>query len=340
MQSFGAAALHGLTSRRLEGGLDRLFGIFTALCQVYEESRQVPGGRALRVAVTPETELNARAYRTPENRSYVIEFTLGLIVWLDHVAGMIAAHTASDFKLTGHWSFAPGESPKDPHAALQERIDGISRVLPENYLGAWEGFFQKFAFAIFAHELSHILRGHLDYLAREANLTPEADELSLRRVSSRKTAALIRLLEYDADTYAADILTRLTLSPPRFMPRWRVGTAREALIETLLGSILFFVALEQEDVDEPAPDQTYPAPTLRLLTMLIEMDRIWSQDNEPAEDFFEDIFTGTLSILILFEPIYPELDRLRDLLDEAVQAKVIAEASEIIDELRDFEHGR
>ncbi|RAP43220.1 hypothetical protein BYZ73_00475 [Rhodovulum viride] len=329
MSGFGKQALFGLHCERLERLLDRTFDLLHQLARHLEDAFDFPSGRTLEVRVSEEPVVNARACLEEGESRYGIEFTLGMIIWLDGVAATLAAHVARDFEEAPYPPLALDAGGDDWRAAFKHRLDLSSQHLPEDHHGAWESFFQKALLGIFAHEFFHIARGHLDW-QRARYGAAEVNERSLRQTKAPIRSDEVRYLEFDADIFAARMVAHLAFDPPEFLIRWRVGTSTESLIETLLGLTLFFVSIEAEErtLGSRAPD--YPRPLLRMIVMATFMSRSWSRAN-PSGDFWMEVFAGALSVLSLFEALYPEIDLLRTLLDSGENTKLMEEADRLSD---------
>ncbi|WP_299971480.1 hypothetical protein [uncultured Roseobacter sp.] len=296
----------------------------------------MPPDREIIIKITETPEVNAHARLDNAASTYHIEFTLGLIVWLDSIAASMAAHVARDFNVSPSPPLTLDLTRGNWRDALQQRLDVNSELLPDYYYGAWESFFQKALLAIFAHEYAHIARGHLDWSKSQSG-SGQMNERSLRKSKPVISATQTRALEFDADMFAARLLAHLATEPPDYFPRLKVGTSTENLIEALLGLILFLVAIEIEETaqEERAPD--YPQPLLRMIVMLTYMQPLWTLHN-PDGDFWEIVFTGALSVLKLFETIYAEIDVLRTLLDIDVNSAVVRELDDLSDDLQDLQH--
>jgi hypothetical protein len=289
--------------------LDRLFGGLNALSRHLEEVFDFPSGRTLDVRVADEPEVNARVRWDEGSSTYCIEFTLGMIVWLDGVSATLAAHVSRDFEDAPYPPLILDPADEHWRAAYQKRLDLSTTHLPDEYLGAWESFFQKAMVAIFAHEFAHVAKGHLDW-SRAKSGTGIISESGLRKTNAVLGPDQNRALEFNADMFAAQLMTYLATEPPDYLPRWRVGTSTETLIESLLGLLLFFVSIEAEDAELGNRAPNYPRPLLRMITMLSYMAPLWSKRN-PEGEFWQDVFEGALSILSLFETLYEEIDLLR-----------------------------
>lgn len=336
MSGVGKAALHGLSCPRLEPALDRLLGLLGALARRLEETLQFPEGRRIELQITDESEVNARAFLDRDRAVYVIAFTRGMIVWADGMAATIAAWTARDFVAGPQAKLLVGDLARAGPEGLQAQLDHVTAWLPMDHTGFWESLLQKTCLSVFAHEASHIVRGHLDLQGDRLGLQPEMDELGLVRRRTVLSPSQVRLLEYDADTFAARLITHLALDPPAFLSRWRINTAQETLVEALLGSVLFSVALEWEEQARRERAPGYPRPLLRLLSMLIEMDRCWGRARKE-EGFFAQVFPAALSVLGMLEETFPQIDAIRDLTDAEVLRATTQEAFAIVDELASFE---
>lgn len=332
----GSQALHGLSCPRLDPVLERLIGVLGGICLLLEEHYAVPAHRHIELRMTDDAEVNARAFLHHEQGAYVIELTSGLIVWADGVAATIAARVAGVTIPGERTTLLPENIARSGPAGLQARLDDVTQWLPPAQYGFWESVFQSICVNVLAHEASHVLRGHLDLRAGALGLRPEIDELALVRRVSRTTQDTVRRLEFDADTFAARLITHFSLAPPAFMPRWRINTAQENLVVSLLGAGLFSVAIEREEQLRDARASGYPRPLLRFLSMLIEMDRCWRR-NHAEDAFFTQIFPAALSVLGELEEIYPEIDLLRNMNDRAIMDATTAEAFALVDELASFE---
>jgi len=329
--------LLGLQSARFKRAVVRLLRHLTALSGIVQDHYAVPDNRRIELSLTDAQEVNARAILDGDRSAYRIEFTPGMMVWLDSIAATIADDGTGDLTTRAGFGLLPDDPGDDWRAVFQEQLDRVDTLLPEDCHDTWEMLFQTFAAAIYLHEISHLLRGHIDPGIAEYGLTVGLDELALRRRPDVLCADTVRLLEFDADTYAARMSAHLAFEPPEFMPEWQSEGPKQSLINVLTGLALFYAALEHQDVrlQSRAPD--YPTPLLRLLAIAAEMDRVWAQSSSGG-DFYDDVFAAALSRLAQFETIYPELDILRTLLEPNRYDAVRAEATGIVDELALFEH--
>lgn len=281
--------------------------------------------------VTDEPEVNARALWDDASSTCYVEFTLGMIVWLDGVAATLASHVARDFEAAPHPPLVLDPNAEDWRVVFQKRLDLCTEQLPKGFHGAYESFFQKAAIGVCLHEFSHIARGHLDWSRANAG-SGEINENGLRRTKASLSASQARALEFDADMFAAQLIAHLAINPPEFLSRWKIGTPTENLIETLLGLVLFFVSVEAENIKSGEDVADYPKPLLRMIVMLSYMEPIWSKAH-PEGGFWQEVFGGALSVLQLFEAIYPEIDLLRQLNERYINAALKQETNEISDDL-------
>ena len=333
---FGAAALHGLESARLSGALDKLVELLLKLSSLIESRFAFPHGRSILLVATAERAINARVRLSPDGSAYVVEFTLGLLVRADAVSAAAVICGEVHPNPVPNELLLIGRRQDIDSADWQTQVETISRILPAHLLGGWESLFQKFLVGVFAHELAHVVRGHVDLLARTTGFRAELDEMNMWGRRNSRAPDLIRLLEFDADVIAARIIAALSIDPPDWLTRWRAGGARHTIIETLSGLCLFFASIEREDQDDGARAETYPRPLGRLLAMLGEMERYWSA-RDGSTDFYEDIFTGALSVLRLVENVFAEVDMLRDLTDPNVYRTTLEELDGLIDRMETFE---
>lgn len=329
--SFGTQALSDLHCPRLAGALDRLGDIIVSMTDYLDDAYEFPSGRGLEFRTVEEPTVNARAWLLADQTRYGIEFTLGLIVWLDGIAVTLASHVAREFVPEDYPPLILESDDEDWRTIFQRRLDLSTQQLPEDHYGAWESFFQKAAIGIFAHEFSHIGRGHIDWqFARSGSA--QIGERSLRHAKPVLQADEVRFLEFDADMFAGGLLAKLTVSPPTFLPRWRIGTSTETLVVTLIGLILLFVCIEKEEKDLGTRAPEYPRPLLRMIVISTYMSGIWSHAN-PGGDFWEKVYTNTLEVISLCESLYPEIDLLRGLLDKEELDLLRAEADALNDML-------
>lgn len=316
-----------LRCRRLEQALSRLTGMLGSLCSELESAFNCPEGWSLTVGLNESPEVNARAARDNSRKVYIIEFSLGLVVWLDGVAVTLATHIDRNFEGASRLPLLLDTSNADWREEFQWRLDRGTKLLPPDCAGSYESFFQKAAVAIFSHEVSHILRGHLDWI-RAAVGSTSISERGLRRATSPISVERARYLEFDADLFAGMITAHLALEPPNFLYRWRINTPQETLVETLLGLTLFFVSLEAEQTESASRPPDYPRPILRMILTATYMERIWER-HLPDVDFWEVVYTNAFSVIALFEDLYPDVDHFRSLLDRHAQATLTREMNEV-----------
>lgn len=324
-----------LQCTRLEGFLDKLSWSFAKLTNRLELYFDFPPDCKFEVQITDEPEINACARWEEASSTYYVEFTLGMIVWLDGVSATLASHVSRDFEDAPHPPLLLDPQDKNWRATYQKRLDLSTEHLPEEYFGAYESFFQKAVVAIFAHEFSHIARGHLDWQNAKSG-TSSISERGLRKTGASISSDQTRALEFDADMFAAKLVAFLATEPPDCLPRWQRGTATENLIESLLGLTLFFVSVEAENEQAGTSTTDYPKPLLRMIVMLTYMDEIWSTSH-PEGDFWLDVFGGALEVLKLFETLYPEIDLLRSLNDMDINAAIKQEVNEVSDHLQNLQ---
>lgn len=327
--------LFGLHCVRINIALDGFLSNFLKLSHHLESIFNFPSGSTPELQITDEPEVNARARWDESSSIYSIEFTLGMIVWLDGVAATLASYVSRDFADAPHPPLILDPNEKDWRSLYQQRLDLSTAHLPEEYFGAWESFFQKAAVAIFAHEFAHVARGHLDWSKAKSGIGT-ISERSLRKAGTLINVNQTRALEFEADMFAARMIAYLATEPPEFLPRWRVGTATETLVESLLGLTLFFVSVEAEDKGTGSSAPDYPRPLLRMIVMLSYMEPVWSRAH-PKGDFWQDVFGGALSVLALIENLYPEIDLLRLLNETDINAAIKDEANEISDHLENLQ---
>ena len=74
-----------------------------------------------------------------------------------------------------------------------------------------------------------------------------------------------------------------------------------------------------------------------MITMLVHFDQVW-QERFPEQDFFEAGFEAALSVIVLLEPAYPQVDVLRQLLQPGFTSRMLREAEPILSEMEAFEH--
>lgn len=321
--------LHGLTCVRLEDGLERTLAGLRGVSELLRATLRFPQARGLELRVSGAPEINARVFLDQAGGSYVIEFTLGLIVWADVAAGAIAFRAGEDSA-----PLPPFPEGGLREGVLQDSVDRVSALLPQERLGLWERLFQTFLLSVFAHEAAHIVRGHVDYQGSRG-MREGIDELGLRRKSALPTRPA-RLIEFDADAYAARIITHLATSPPAVLAGWGEAPAKETLVFALIGSSLFFAGLEHEDQEAGARSPSYPTPLLRLIVMLAEMDRRWARTH-AGEDFYEVGFETALSTLRGIEAAFPRIGALRELTDRAFADELLAEANAAFDQGQELE---
>lgn len=218
--------------------------------------------------------------------------------------------------------------------ALQDSVDRVSALLPAERLGLWERLFRTFLLSVFAHEAAHVVRGHVDYQG-SLGMRDGIDELGLRRKSALPSRTA-RLIEFDADAYAARIIAHLAMDPPAVLAGWGEAPAKETLVFALMGSSLFFAGLERDDQEVGARSPSYPTPLLRLIVLLAEMDRRWA-GTHAGEDFYEVGFEAALSALRGIEAAFPRIGALRELTDRAFADDMLAEANAVFDQGQDLE---
>lgn len=320
----------GLESPRVEEALDRLLAGLTLLNSQIESRFVFPDGRRLFCFLDQDPIVNAAADRPRGASSYRVLFARGLVVWADSMAATIATFQSTDFQ---GQAIAPLElsisGAANPNAALQMRLDQVEKNLPIEQAGFWESVFQTLLLTVYAHEIAHVVCGHVDYAESLGLARRMTDERAAR--TERSLSASTRHLEAEADFYAGRLLSEFAFAPPDCLPKLGLNTPRENLVMMLLTFGLFTVGLEHEDAQLGARSSNYPTPFLRLVHLAVSMRRGWLSQRSPGE-FWEEVFMPTMELMAIFEPIFPEIDLLRDFQEPEAIENLQKEANEILDE--------
>lgn len=329
-----------IKSKRLAENTSWALGQFRQFQSILRKQFEFPEECGLSVAVDDRPIVNASAYWNSDHGSYVISFSLGLCVW--------AHHLAVDACIAHSRNFAEPQTPRSLGTAqnnvistedeLNQLATELDKQLPPDQVGFAQFVFGAVLKSVFFHEVSHILRGHVDVMrARKRSATGLIDELEIRRSRPNDPIReLIRPMEYEADRFGATLAADTLLNFPEAFERWKPNTLEENCCYSIWSFALFCVALEEDDGIAGKRSSTYPSPLVRLSNHVGALQGYL--DRSRSEEFdFVAIADQAFSMMAVFEDWYPGIAALRRFMDNATQEAIQVEAMSIIDELEKHE---
>ena len=293
-----------IKSRRLAENTSWALGQFRQFQGSLRKQFEFPEGCGLSVAVDDRPIVNASAYWSSQHSSYAISFSLGLCVW--------AHHLAVDACIAHSRNFAEPQTPRSlgtaPYNAIltEDELNQVAveldNLLPPDQVGFAQFVFGAVLKSVFFHEVSHVLRGHVDVMrSQKRSSTGIIDELEIRRSRPRDPIRiLIRPMEYEADRFGATLAADTLLNFPEAFERWKPNTLEENLCYSIWSFALFCVALEEDDGISGNRSSTYPSPLVRLSNHIGALQGYLDR-SRPEEFDFVAIADRAFSMMAMFE---------------------------------------
>ncbi|MBL4801192.1 MAG: hypothetical protein JKY45_04805 [Emcibacter sp.] len=310
----------------------------TAYSQTLNEEFHFPEGRTLAIEIHNKCDVNASATISPDKTTYIIRLHVGLCVWAYDISAAATAMYEGQFGSRGVRQITLSEYRGDTSANHLETIlaradlelDGVKD-------GYAETMFRMILLSVYAHELAHVVRGHVDDLhARTEGRQSFLDELMMTSDDEPVHRERIRAYEYDADRFAAGLLFELANDPPNVLERWCLNTPTENLAVVLFANALFNAAVYETQTQCRQVKSDYPSPLLRYSTAVSQMKR--AHLDRVGQDHFEnEVLQKSMSMLSLHETIFPVIDHFRLFNDPET---LVALRNEIDAVITDFENAQ
>ncbi len=277
----------------------------------------IPDPVHIAVGISDSTDVSASASWNKTHDFYQINFSRGLCAWAFDLAVYSSIHLDQDFtsnlpRQLDITDYSRVMSADD----LDKRTNLAERMLLPHKKGFCRYLFGTFCLVVFAHELAHIINGHIDYLKshRKHNLGL-IDELHIAKQSEKTIDLPLQLLEFEADFLGSRWLVELALGKRHCPKIWRGYTAQQNLVMGLWAFVLFTIAIEEAVVRSGFKTGQYPEPMLRFTTAVSAMNGLWNKQ-VPHVEFQEEVFYPVADLLKHFEPLYPAIDYVRNFADE------------------------
>lgn len=328
-------------SAQLRMALRNLQAAARAVTGAMRDMYAFPDGGDLKVGVTPETHLNARARQSRVGGPFSIEFTSGYVLWAAVVSSVLARMVASGFRLERTVSLSFRDFAEDvATSGVQTCVDLTINEIGPDIEGSWLFFFESLYLPVLFHELAHVVRGHLGLLRQRhggAGLCM-VDELMSQDAGNTPPGFPLRDVEIDADVYCSGLSGEFAFARSATLPRWQYMTGKENLYAEFVGYALFVVGQERMARDRIGTRDTYPSPNLRLLLHSVAHRARWNVEH-PESDYFAEIFEPAMELLAPLEPAFPELDLLRDTITREGEADLRKEIAAYFDQDPETEDG-
>lgn len=316
MPRFGSSnigsVMFGLKSPRFEHFTKRALQELTAYSRTLKGEFQFPEGRGLSVEILNKRDVNASAAIASDQSIYVIRLHIGLCVWAYGISATATAMYESEFEASGERTITLSEYRHHTSASyLEEQLVRADEELDQLQDGYAETLFQLILLTVYAHELAHIIRGHVDDLHDRSGGTQSfLDELMMTSDKTPMQPERIRAYEYDADRFAAGLLFEMANDPPDILERWCRNTPTENLSVVLFANALFNAAVYETQTQNRQIKSVYPSPLLRYSTAVSQMKR--AHIDRFGEDGFEqEVLQRSMSMLSVHESIFPVIDHFR-----------------------------
>jgi hypothetical protein len=306
------SAMFDLKSPRFERFTKKALQELTAYSRTLKAEFQFPKGRGLSVEILNKRDVNASAAIAPDQSAYVIRLHIGLCVWAYGISAAATAMYESGFETSGVRTVTLSEYRQHASAKfIEEQLETADAELDQLQDGYAETLFQLILLTVYAHELAHIIRGHVDDLHdRSGGVQFFLDELMMISDKALVQPGRIRAYEYDADRFAAGLLFELANDPPEILERWCRNTPTENLSVVLFASALFNAAVYETQTQNKQIKSVYPSPLLRYSTAVSQMKRAHI-DRFGEDGFEEEVLQKSMGMLSVHEPIFPVIDHFR-----------------------------
>ncbi|MCF6445694.1 ImmA/IrrE family metallo-endopeptidase [Nereida sp. MMG025] len=273
---------------------------------------QFPKGRGLTVEILNKRDVNASAAISPDQSAYVIRLHIGLFVWAYGISAAATAMYESEFDTSGERTITLSKYRHHSSSRyVEEQLARADAELDQLQDGYAETLFQLILLTVFAHELAHIVRGHVDDLHdRSGGVQSFLDELMMTSDTAPLQQGRIRAYEYDADRFAAGLLFELANDPPDILERWCRNTPTENLSVVLFANALFNAAVYETQTQNRQVKSIYPSPMLRYSTAVSQMKRAHI-DRFGEDGFEEEVLQKSMGMLSVHEAIFPVIDHFR-----------------------------
>ena len=157
--SFPDELFADVDSAQLRMALRNLQSAVRAVTGAMRDMYAFPDGSDLKVGVTPETHLNARARQSRVGGPFSIEFTSGYVLWAAVVSSVLARMVASGFRLERTVSLSFRDFAEDvATSGVQTCVDLTINEIGPDIEGSWLFFFESLYLPVLFHELAHVVR--------------------------------------------------------------------------------------------------------------------------------------------------------------------------------------
>lgn len=228
--------------------------------------RRLPLRRRTRVLVgfDPSTAPNGFAKIAPDG--YVASLHVGFGLWAMQISSNMIAYAQKEPPCPFDVGTAKYAGAADFFDAVQTYHRHRSRLDDEQRQVHFE-LSNVLMAAVWAHEMAHVLRGHLDAL--RATFPRESNRLwDVPVAPLSESAAFVRCLEYDADSWAGFLMADLCARRPAYFEWLGARTPLDNVAFCIFGYAVICAYWRARNAEHQQRSPAYPDPLTRLAIFL------------------------------------------------------------------------